>query len=92
MQEYDVKNEVNDKFSLRGRVFQKLRDDILSGKYPNHYDLRELAISEELGVSRTPVRAAFRQLELEGLIQVIRTNGAIVTGLISNDVRDILIN
>ena len=33
MGNYDLKNEVNDKYSLRGRVFQKLREDILSGKY-----------------------------------------------------------
>ena len=68
-----------------------MRDDILIGKYPNHYELRELAISEELGVSRTPVREAFRQLELEGLIQVIPNKGAIVTGITSKDVRDIYI-
>ena len=30
---YDVKKEVTDKYSLRGRVFSKLREDILSGKY-----------------------------------------------------------
>ncbi len=32
---YDVKQEVTDKFSLRGRVFHKLREDILSGKIRN---------------------------------------------------------
>ena len=31
MGKYDVKQEVTDKYSLRGRVFHKLRDDILSG-------------------------------------------------------------
>ena len=68
---YDVKQEVTDKFSLRGRVFHKLREDILSGKYQEHEELKEVAIGEEMGVSRTPVREAFRQLELEGLIQII---------------------
>ena len=29
---YNVKQEVTDKYSLRGRVFHKLREDILSGK------------------------------------------------------------
>ena len=33
---YDVKQEVTDKYSLRGRVFHKLREDILSGKYDEH--------------------------------------------------------
>lgn len=86
---YDVKQEVTDKYSLRGRVFHKLRDDILSGKYADHEELKEVAIGEELGVSRTPVREAFRQLELEGLIQIIPNKGAYVTGITEKDVQDI---
>lgn len=89
MGKYDVKNEVTDKYSLRGRVFHKLRDDILSGKYKEHEELKEVAIGEELGVSRTPVREAFRQLELEGLIQIIPNKGAFVTGITVKDVKDI---
>ena len=53
--QYDVKQEVTDKYSLRGRVFNKIRDDILSGKYKEGEELREVAIGDELGVSRTPV-------------------------------------
>ncbi len=86
---YDVKQEVTDKYSLRGRVFHKLREDILSGKYADHEELKEVAIGEELGVSRTPVREAFRQLELEGLIQIIPNKGAYVTGITEKDVNDI---
>ncbi len=89
MDKYDVKNEVTDKYSLRGRVFHKLRDDILSGKYREHEELKEVAIGEELGVSRTPVREAFRQLELEGLIRIIPNKGAFVTGITVKDVKDI---
>jgi len=86
---YDVKQEVTDKFSLRGRVFHRLREDILSGKYKEGDELKEVAIGEELGVSRTPVREAFRQLELEGLIQIIPNKGAYVTGITEKDVKDI---
>jgi DNA-binding GntR family transcriptional regulator len=89
MNEYDVKSEVSDKYSLRGRVFSKIREDILSGKYKEHEELREVAIGEEMGVSRTPVREAFRQLELEGLIQIVPNRGAYVTGISAKDVRDI---
>lgn len=89
MGNYDVKQEVTDKYSLRGRVFHKLREDILSGKYEEHEELKEVAIGEELGVSRTPVREAFRQLELEGLIQIIPNKGAYVTGITEKDVKDI---
>ena len=89
MSKYDVKQEVTDKFSLRGRVFHKLREDILNGKYKENDELREVAIGEELGVSRTPVREAFRQLELEGLIQIVPNKGAYVTGITRKDVKDI---
>ena len=89
MGNYNVNNEVTDKYSLRGRVFHKLREDILSGKYEEHEELKEVAIGEELGVSRTPVREAFRQLELEGLIQIIPNKGAYVTGITEKDVKDI---
>lgn len=82
-------DEISDKYSLRGRVFHKIRDDILNGKYKEHDELREAAIGEELGVSRTPVREAFRQLELEGLIHIVPNKGAYVTGITSKDVRDI---
>jgi DNA-binding GntR family transcriptional regulator len=86
---YDVKNEVTDKYSLRGRVFHKIREDILNGRYKVKEELREVAIGEEMGVSRTPVREAFRQLELEGLIQIVPNKGAYVTGITAKDVKDI---
>lgn len=89
MLKHDLKHEVTDKYSLRGRVFNKIREDILSGKYKENEELKEVAIGEELGVSRTPVREAFRQLELEGLIQIIPNKGAYVTGITIDDVKDI---
>ena len=53
-------------------------------------ELREAAIGEEMGVSRTPVREAFRQLELEGLLQIVKPiKGAYVTGITVKDVKDI---
>lgn len=89
MGNYDVKQNVTDKYSLRGVVFHKLREDILSGEYEEHEELKEVAIGEKMGVSRTPVREAFRQLELEGLIQIIPNKGAYVTGITAKDVKDI---
>ena len=67
--------------SLRGRVFQRLREDILSGVYHEHEELREITIGEELGVSRTPVREALRQLELEGLVTIIPKIRSMLEGM-----------
>ncbi len=75
--------------SLRGKVFEKLREDILSGVYKEKEELREVSVGEELGVSRTPVREALRKLELEGLVRIIPNKGAYVTGITQEDVRDI---
>ena len=65
--------------SLRGRVFEKLREDILSGVYKDCDELREITIGEEMGVSRT----------LEGLVKIIPNKGAYVTGITPKDVQDI---
>ncbi|WP_343210368.1 GntR family transcriptional regulator [Anaerolentibacter hominis] len=78
-----------DKYSLRGRVFARIRDDILDGKYQENEELKESAIGKELGVSRTPVREALRQLELEGLVTIIPNKGAYVTGITERDINDI---
>ncbi|MCI6044914.1 GntR family transcriptional regulator [bacterium] len=77
------------KSSLRDQVFQKLRSDILSGRYQPGDELVESTVGKELGVSRTPVREAIRQLELEGLVHLIPNKGTIVNGISAKDVRDI---
>ena len=76
-----MQQEANDQYSLRGRVFNRIREDILSGKYEQNEELRENTIAQELGVSRTPVREALRQLELEGLVKIIPNKGAYVSCL-----------
>ena len=89
MNDYDVRHDVSDKYSLRGRVFHKIREDILNGNYKENEELKEVTIGQELGVSRTPVREALRQLELEGLVEIIPNRGAFVTGIQAKDVHDI---
>lgn len=80
---------MGDNHSLSGRVFHKIREDILAGKYLQDDELREKAIADEMGVSRTPVREALRQLELEGLVTIIPNKGALVVGISRKDVQDI---
>lgn len=78
-----------DNNSLSSRVFHTIREDILAGKYHTNEELKEKTIGEELGVSRTPVREALRQLELEGLVTIIPNKGAYVVGISQKDIQDI---
>ena len=79
----------NDSGSLRLRVFNSLENDILSGKYAEGDSLNEIKLSQQLGVSRTPVREALMQLELEGLVKNIPNKGALVIGVSEKDIEDI---
>lgn len=80
---------MEDNHLLGQRVFHRIREDILSGKYEKNEELKEKTIGEELGVSRTPVREALRQLELEGLVTIIPNKGAFVVGFSAEDIQDI---
>ena len=79
----------DDRYSLSTKVFHTIREDILSGKYRYNEELKEKTIGDELGVSRTPVREALRQLELEGLVTIIPNKGAYVVGISKEDIQDI---
>lgn len=75
--------------SLRARVYNQLQKDILNGIYKSGESLIETKLSEDMGVSRTPIREALRQLELEGLVKCIPNRGAIVQGVTAQDIKDI---
>ncbi len=81
--------ETGDKYSLRGKVYDRIREDILNGVYKEHEELKEATLGEKMGVSRTPVREALRQLELEGLVEIVPNKGARVTGITKKDIEDI---
>lgn len=74
---------------LRSIAFQSIRDNILNGVYKENEELRENTLAKELGISRTPVREALRQLELEGLVKITPNKGAVVIGISGKDVKDI---
>lgn len=85
MKEFSSEN----KYSLRGKVYSIIRENILDGKYKVGESLVEMRLAEELNVSRTPIREAIRQLELEGLIESIPNKGAVVKGINTKDMEDI---
>lgn len=60
------------------RVYTHVRDCILSGSFSTAERLGEANIAKELGVSRTPVREALRNLAADGFIELRPHAGAIV--------------
>jgi GntR family transcriptional regulator of vanillate catabolism len=66
----------------------RLRDLILEGKLAPGERLSEVAVTERLGVSRTPVRAALARLEHEGLVEALPSGGYAVRAFSHRDVSD----
>ena len=79
----------HEQYSLRGRILQKIREDIASGRYPPGENLNETRLAEEFHVSRTPIREAIRQLEIEGFVRYVTNKGAIVEAITPRDVEEI---
>ncbi len=71
-------------------VFEFLRDAILTGKLKPGERLMEIALSEKLGVSRTPVREAMKKLEQENFIEIVPRKGAYVADINAKDMIDVL--
>jgi len=67
--------------TAQSRVVDLLRERILGGDLPVGARLRQVDLSEELGVSTTPVREAFRTLAAEGLLQIDSHRGVLVRAL-----------
>ena len=73
--------------TLADQVFERLENDILSGKYQRGEIITELQLCSELGVSRTPVREALRRLSQEHLIEE-SPRGTVVLGVVRKDFED----
>jgi GntR family transcriptional regulator, trigonelline degradation regulator len=65
----------------------RIRSAILNGTYAPGERLKETEVAKNLGVSRTPVREAFRALEAEGLIELLAGRGARVRSFSPEDVQ-----
>jgi DNA-binding GntR family transcriptional regulator len=69
----------------RSVIEETLRNAILDGRLPCGTAIRQEALAQLFGVSRMPVREALRQLEAQGLLQVVQYKGAVVAPLIEDD-------
>lgn len=75
--------------TLRGQVVDTLRAAIVEGRFRSGERLVERRVCELLGVSRTLVREALRQLEAEGLVENAPYRGPSVATVTAEQVQQI---
>ena len=74
--------------TLREKILETIREAILKGNLKPGEKVAEPELAERFGISRTPIREAFRQLESEGYLTVIPRKGAVVAALSERDVEE----
>jgi DNA-binding GntR family transcriptional regulator len=75
--------------SAAQKVSEQITQAIVTGELKPGQRLVEAAVGEQLGVSRSPVREAFHELEQLGLVQKIPYRGVFVSTLTLDDVREL---
>jgi DNA-binding GntR family transcriptional regulator len=86
---YKFKTQKN--FSLRKKVAQDIRNAIIQGNLKPGDKLKEIEISNQMGVSRGPIREAFRELESQGLVLSLPYRETVVADVTKDEVLNLLI-
>ena len=72
--------------ALHEQVAHRLRQMLVESRIPPGAKLNERELSDELHVSRTPLREAIKMLAAEGLVELLPNRGAIAVELLEADV------
>lgn len=83
-----MKKMLEKHLTLREIILENIRDAIVSGTLKAGSRVSEPELAERYGISRTPIREAFRQLESEGYLTVIPRRGAIVSDFSPKDIEE----
>ena len=75
----DFKIKIEEPKLLSEDIAESIKTAIIKGKFKPGEKISEGELAESMGISRTPLREAFRKLENEGFIEIIPRKGAIVT-------------
>lgn len=84
-----VFSERHDRRKVTDWVYEEIREAIIDLRLRPGEPLREAAIAEQLGVSKTPIREALGRLEQEGLVQTASFKGAVVSDYSPRDLEEI---
>jgi DNA-binding GntR family transcriptional regulator len=83
-----MKRVIEKHMTLRESILETIRDAITSGVLKPGEKVAEPELAERFGISRTPIREAFRQLESEGYLTVIPRKGAVVASFSERDIEE----
>jgi len=75
---------------LSKKVYRILKKEIIKGSFKPGNKILEFAIAQQMGVSRTPVREAIRQLAAEGFVALNPNQGVVVKSVSAENIREIL--
>jgi len=82
--------KINDYELLGKRVYRILKSKIINGLFKPGDKLLESRIANQLGVSRTPVREALRQLAAAGFVKMNPNQAIIVSNISIKDLREVM--
>ena len=75
--------------SLKDRVYESIKTQIIRGTLKPNQHLSEAMLSEAMNISRAPIREAINMLEKEGFVTIIPRKGARVSGITREEVENI---
>ena len=85
----DFKIRIEEPKLLSEDIAQSIKTAIIKGKFKPGEKISEGELAESMGISRTPLREAFRKLENEGFIEIIPRKGAVVTQIDPTEAHDL---
>lgn len=74
---------------LKERAYQELRELIQTGFFPPHTSVSERQLVKQLGMSKTPIRAALENLESQGLVAVSPQKGVLIKDLSAREIAEL---
>jgi len=82
--------KINDYELLNQKVYRILKAEIIEGSLKPGTKLLENNIAKQLGISRTPIREALRELAAEGFVKMNPNQGVVVSNASVEDVQEVL--
>ena len=81
-------NGSNDGLLLKERAYSEIKQRLQAGEYASGTFLSERQLAIQLGMSKTPIRAALERLEQEGFVAISPHQGVIIRDLSVHEIAD----